>query len=240
MSADHYTYISEYISSHHLQKATTAVGVALGMCLVGLITTRKLRSPESLEKSVAPSSSVSISGVVDFSIESFVKFHDSVVGKENRRYVSFTAFLFFFIFISNLVGLIPGMAAATNSVGITVGLALASFVYFNAQGIREHGFIPYILHFAGPVWWLAWLIFPLEIFSTLLRILTLNLRLYWNIHADHMVLGILTELLGFATVPAYIIGTFVSFMQAFVFTVLSMVYILLATQHGDESHGEDH
>jgi F-type H+-transporting ATPase subunit a len=240
MSAEHYTYISSVISDPDLQKMATAGVVAAGICGVGLFTGSRFRTSRDVDNAVVPSALVRPANVVEFLIESFVKFHDSVLGKENRRFVTFSASVFFFILTANLVGLIPGMAAATTTVGVTVGLALASFLYFNLQGIREHGIVHYLLHFAGPVWWLAWFIFPLEIFSTLLRILTLNLRLYWNIQADHMVLGILTELLGFGAVPAYIIGTFVSFMQAFVFTVLTMVYILLATQHGEDDHAETH
>ena len=93
-------------------------------------------------------------------------------------------------------------------------------------------------HFAGPVWWLAWFILPLELFGTVLRILTLNLRLYWNITADHVVLGIMSELVPFVVpVIFYALGTFVCFMQAFVPTVLTMIYIMLATQHEE---GEQH
>ena len=78
-------------------------------------------------------------------------------------------------------------------------------------------------------------LFGVEILSVLLRVLTLNLRLYWNINADHMVLSIFNDMAGglFGSV-FYGLGTFVSFMQAFIFTVLTMVYILLATQHEEE------
>jgi F-type H+-transporting ATPase subunit a len=89
------------------------------------------------------------------------------------------------------------------------------------------------------VWWLAFLIFPLEILGTFLRILTLNLRLYWNISADHIVLGLFTDLVPVVVPVIFLaLGTFVCFMQAFVPTILTMIYILLATQHeeGEEHH----
>ena len=147
----------------------------------------------------------------------------------------FTASLFLFLLAANLLGLVPGMPAITTTVWVNVGMALVVFLYFNYLGIKEHGLLSYLKHFCGPVWLLAWFIFPLEIFSTCLRVLTLNLRLYWNINADHEVLNIFTNLIGPFAAPFYVMGVFVCFMQAFIFTTLTMVYILLATQH-EEGH----
>jgi F-type H+-transporting ATPase subunit a len=137
----------------------------------------------------------------------------------------------------NLIGLIPGMVSPTTTVSVNVAIALIVFLSFNYYGIREQGLVNYLKHFAGPVWWLAPLLFPLEILSAVLRVLTLNLRLYWNITADHIVLGVFTELTKYVVpVIFYGLGTFVCFMQAFVFTTLTMVYIFLAVDHGAEEH----
>ena len=101
--------------------------------------------------------------------------------------------------------------------------------------MKENGLINYLKHFCGPVPALAILIFPVEIISTTLRILTLNLRLYWNISADHMVMsGFVDQVFGPSGIVIYVLALFVSFMQAFIFTTLSMVYILLAVQHEEE------
>ena len=134
----------------------------------------------------------------------------------------------------NLIGLIPGVPAATTTVWINVGIALCVFLYFNYHGMRTHGVLGYLKHFCGPAWWLVWMIFPLEIFSTCLRVLTLNMRLYWNITADHLVLGIATDMTKILVpIAFYALGTFVSLVQAVVFTLLSMVYLQLATQHAE-------
>jgi F-type H+-transporting ATPase subunit a len=177
-------------------------------------------------------------GIADVLIEGFVSFQDSILGKEGRKYLPLTATIFFYVLVLNLVGLIPGMPAPTTSVWTTVPVALLIFFGFNYYGIKELGVFKYFKHFAGPVSWLAFIIFPLEILGTFLRILTLNLRLYWNVSADHIVLGLFTDLVP-VVVPVvfYALGTFVCFMQAFVPTILTMIYILLATQHEE---GEAH
>ena len=165
-----------------------------------------------------------------------MKFHDGIMGKCGRRYLPLTFSVFVFIFFSNVVGLIPGVPAVTTSIWINLGMAVVVFVSFNAYGIKENGLWGYLKHFGGPMAILAPVVFPLEVFSTTLRVLTLNLRLYWNITADHLVLEIMTDLTKLI-VPVffYVMGTFVSFMQAFVFTMLTMIYILLATEH-EEGH----
>jgi F-type H+-transporting ATPase subunit a len=238
-----YTYLNPLIDPHlphagDWQKLATALCVALVILLLGRKATRNIGSVSQIDSAVVPADKAGLFGVFDIFIEFFVKFHDSVMGKEGRKYVPFTGSLFLFILLSNLFGLVPGMPAITTTVWINVGLAIAVFVFFNAMGVRENGVIGYLKHFCGPVIFLAPFLFPLEIFSTVLRVLTLNLRLYWNITADHMVVGIFTDLLGpLFPVPLYVLGTFVCFMQAFIFTTLTMVYILLATQH---EHGEEH
>lgn len=234
--AAHYTYFDHVTSDPNVQKFSMAVILGIVLCLIGLAFRSRIKTAKGIQDSIVPSEKLSPFSVFDLFMEVLVNFHDSVLGPENRRYVPFIASVFIFIFLANLIGLVPGVPAATTTVWVNVGMAIVVFCYFNYQGIRENGVVGYLKHFAGPFWWLAWFIFPLEIFSTCLRILTLNLRLYWNITADHTVLGLMTELTGWV-VPAlfYALGTFVCLMQAFVFTILTMVYILLATQH-DEEH----
>jgi F-type H+-transporting ATPase subunit a len=231
-----YTYLQSLIPDPNWQKFATALAIGGIMIAAGSRLAARIASSKGMESCVIPAEKPSLFGVVDLAIDQWVKFQDSILGKENRKYAPFTASLFFFLLICNLVGLIPGMPAVTTTVWINVGLAIVVFGYFNWVGIKEHGLIAYLKHFAGPVWALAWLIFPLEVFSTCLRILTLNLRLYWNISADHIVLGVFTELVPFGIpVLFYALGTFVAFMQAFIFSLLTMLYIQLAS-----SHEEDH
>lgn len=216
-----------------------ASGILLGGALIALSSAVKWRlaSPYAVEAAIIPKRRASFFGIADVFVEGFVKFYDSILGDEGRKHLSFVGSIFIFILLSNFLGLVPGMPVITNTVWINVGLAITVFIYFNYQGIKEHGLAGYLKHFCGPVLIFAPFMFVLEMFSLHLRILTLNLRLYWNIKADHIVLGIFTDLLG-AGIPAvfYVLGTFVCFMQAFIFTTLSMVYILLATQHEEEGH----
>lgn len=237
-SHEHYNYFMSLTGDADLQKYTCAGVVASLILLVGLALTKRIRNQEGINRAVIPSARFSAFSFMDFCVESFLGFHDSILGKSNRSHASFSFAIFIFLLISNLVGLIPGMPAVTTTVWVNVGIAIVVFLYFNIAGIRAHGLVGYLKHFAGPMLLLAPLIFPLEILSILLRVLTLNLRMYWNITADHLVLSILTDMADIVATPMYALGTFVSFIQAFVFTTLSMTYILLATQHGDDNHEE--
>ncbi len=219
------------------EKLFLAVLVSLVLLLAAKKATRLLRTEDDIEMSIVPGGGGFLYRFFDILVENFTKYHDSILGKENRHYIPFTGSVFVFLLFSNLLGLIPGFAAITTSVWVNVGIALVVFFCFNWYGIRAHGAMGYFKHFMGPVWWLAPFIFCLEIASTLMRILTLNLRLYWNITADHIVLDTSIQLTK-VIVPIifYGLGTFVCFMQAFVFATLTMVYILLATQHEGEQH----
>ncbi len=231
------TYLSPIIHDPNAQKFVMGAIVACGLAFFGYRVGIKTKKAFENESNLVPSKDFSIPNFVDFFIEGFIKYSDSVMGRENRPHVPFCACLFVFILVSNLLGLVPGMPAITTTVWINVGLALVVFIHFNLVGIKQHGVVGYLKHFAGPVWWLSFFIFPVEILSTCIRLLTLNLRLYWNITADHIVLSIFTDLVPyFVPIAFYLLGTFVSFMQAFIFTTLTMIYILLATQHEEEEH----
>ncbi|HMO01697.1 MAG TPA: F0F1 ATP synthase subunit A [Oligoflexia bacterium] len=229
----------------NITKSMVALGVMAGLLLSLRYASGQIKSFSNIEKRIIPPEKPTFFGVVDFIFEKITDFYDQILGgeqnkesKENRReHLPLVVGVFLFIFLSNLIGLIPGAPSATTTVWVNVSLAFVVFCYFNWQGIKANGLIGYLKHFMGPIWWLAPLIFVVEIVSTCIRILTLNLRLYWNIKADHIVLGAFTGLVKYV-VPAafYALGTFVAFMQAFVFTTLTMVYILLATSHSSEEH----
>lgn len=233
----HYNYLSHFSHDPNVQKLAAAAALGALFCLAGRTLTRRLATPQSAAEAVIPAERPSLFGIFDVAMGSFMTFHDSVLGKEGRVHIPFTFTLFLFIFAMNLAGLVPGMPASTTTVWINVAMALVVFFYFNREGVRANGVYGYFKHFCGPVVFLAPLIFVIEIISTSMRVLTLNLRLYWNISADHLVLGIFSDMVPFLVpVIFYGLGTFVAFMQAFVFTVLTMVYIMLATQHDEEEH----
>jgi len=235
--AAHYTYFQHLTADPSWQKLILTGVIAGGLLMIGSRIHTRLSAPGGLVSAVIPAEKITSFGFFDLFCETFGRYHDSVLGIENRKHLAFNSSVFLFVLVLNLIGLIPGFPSPTTSVWFNVAIALVVFCYFNYLGIKEHGWGGYLKHFAGPVWWLAWFIFPLEIFSTALRIFTLNLRLYWNISADHLVLGIFTDLTHFfIPIIFYGLGTFVCFMQAFIFTTLTMIYILLATQHEEESH----
>jgi F-type H+-transporting ATPase subunit a len=172
-------------------------------------------------------------------------------GHEARRYIAFVGTVSIFVLLGNLMGVFPFFASPTGNVSVPLACAILTFLYFNWQGIRHHGIGGYLKHFAGPVWWLAWLIFPVEIISTTARLLSLTVRLWANIFASDMIYGIFLSLLAApavwgwtktpvlgvilgifpAVLPLAFIGLhiFVSIIQAYVFTILPSVYIGMAT-----------
>lgn len=232
----HYTFLGQLIDDPNMERLVTGVLVGGAVAGLGYLASRKISTPEGIKANLIPSKKIGLVGLIDSMVGVFAAYFDSLLGRANRRHLPFCASIFFFLLFSNLIGLIPGVATPTTTVWINIGMALVVFFYFNYIGIKTQGFWGYLKHFCGPSIFLAALIFPLEIVSTCLRILTLNLRLYWNLNADHAVLGVATDLIQGFAFPVYLMGTFVSVVQAFVFTTLTMIYILLASQHGEESH----
>jgi len=156
----------------------------------------------------------------------------SVMGEESaKRFFPIIGTLFVFVFSCNLIGLIPGILPPTDNINTTLALGSFVFVYYNYAGFKEHG-ISYLKHFLGPVIWLAPLMVVIELVSHIARPFSLALRLRGNIMGDHMVLGMFNSMAPYAVpVIFYGMGLFVSFIQAFVFCLMTMVYISLSTSH---------
>ena len=127
-------------------------------------------------------------GVVDESIEEMDQ------GPPHRRYLPMIGTLAIFIGAANLFGIFFFLQPPTGALSTTVALALVSFVYFNTQGIREHGFFKYLQHFMGPLIWIAPLFFVIEIIGTFARILSLSLRLFMNIYGEHTTTNVFASL----------------------------------------------
>jgi F-type H+-transporting ATPase subunit a len=147
--------------------------------------------------------------------------------------------IFTWILASNLFGLLPGWIPATGDINSNLSMALVVLVAFNYAGIKANGIGAYLHHMWGPVWWLGVLLFPVEVIALyVVRPISLSLRLGGNIFGDHMVFGIMSDLVALGLPSVFLgLGVFVSGVQALVFTLLSSVYISLAI--GDE-HGHDH
>ena len=160
---------------------------------------------------------VIVGGLEDFMVE--------ITGPEGRSFFPYIATVFFFILVSNLLGLVPGFYSPTANLNTTLALALCTFVFTHIIGIKFHG-TKYIKHFLGPVWWLAPLMFILEMIGHFARVMSLSIRLFGNIFGKEYVLAIFFTLAGLYLVPLPILflGILVSFIQALVFTLLSMIY----------------
>ncbi len=167
----------------------------------------------------------------EFIIESLENFMVDISGPEGRFFFPFIATIFIFILVSNLIGLIPGFFSPTANLNTTLALALCTFFYTHFIGVKFHG-VKYIRHFMGPVWWLAPLLFPIELIGHLARILSLSIRLFGNIFGKETVLSILFMLAGLylAPLPILFLGILVSFIQALVFMLLSIMYFVGAME----------
>ncbi len=150
---------------------------------------------------------------------------DEVIGHNGRPYTAFFGTLFIFILFCNLIGLIPGFESPTMFAAVPLGCAMATFLYYISVGFSTQG-PRYLKHFAGPIWWLAPLMVPIEIVSNLARPLSLTLRLFANMYAGEQVtmafMGLIPLLI---PLPFLGLHVFVSFLQAYIFTLLTMVYV---------------
>jgi F-type H+-transporting ATPase subunit a len=159
-----------------------------------------------------------------------------VIGEElARKYLPLVAAVGLFVFVSNVIGIIPGFEAPTSNINITLPLALLVFFYYNYEGIKKNGVVSHFAHFAGPVKILAPLMFPIEIVSHISRIISLSFRLFGNIKGDDLFLWVLLMLVPFiAPLPAYLLLTFSALLQTFVFMILIYVYLAGAVATEDD------
>jgi len=153
------------------------------------------------------------------------------IGHAAFRYVPFFGTIFLFILTCNLIGIIPAFSSPTKDAAVTCGCALATFAYYHWNGILANGW-KYPLQFMGPMWWLAWLMFPIEVISHLARVLSLTVRLYANMFAGEQVTIVFLGLVPLA-VPVIFMGlhVFVGIIQAYIFMLLAMAYVAGAVAH---------
>jgi F-type H+-transporting ATPase subunit a len=207
---------------------------------------------------------------VEVILEQFIQLIDDVIGPEGRQYLPLIATLGLFILTSNLIGLIPGLISPTGNLMTTAACALIVFFAYHAIGIKKQGVAHYLKHFMGPVPALAPLMIPIELISHLARPLSLTLRLFGNMFGGHVLLAIIFFLMGldgligwalsgsaagavvggvggivmivFTVGFLYPLKILVSFLQAFIFVMLTMLYIAGAVEgaEADEHHAESH
>ena len=172
--------------------------------------------------SIIPTGLQNLMEVITTGIEGLL---EETMGEEGKAYFPLIATFALFILVSNLIALIPGFYPPTANLNTNAALALTVFVMTHVVGFKKHGGA-YLKHFMGPIWWLAPLIFVIEIIGHLARPLSLTLRLFGNMWGHEIVLMIFLMLVPlFLPIPMMLMGVLVAFIQTFVFTLLAMIYI---------------
>ncbi|HEX3470747.1 MAG TPA: F0F1 ATP synthase subunit A [Silvibacterium sp.] len=157
---------------------------------------------------------------------------DAIIGHGFEPFVPYATMIVIFVLSCNLVGLLPGLETPTANPSVPLGLAIPTFLYYNWHGLRAHGVGGYAKTFLGPVWWISWLIAPIEIISNLARVMSLTIRLYANMFASDLL-----TLVFFSMVPIGLPIIFlalhlgVALIQAYVFMLLTLIYLSLAVAH---------
>lgn len=205
--------------------------VALVFLFLSLVSFLVYRRAKSTGYQAVPGDRISILNIAEIGVEKLVGLLLQIIGHEGRKFLPIIGTTFIFILFCNLVGLIPGFLAPTDNINTNLACALFIFVAYNYFGFKEHG-VGYLKQFAGPLWWLAPLIFACELVGHMFRPLSLSLRLMGNMVGDHAVLSAFSDLVPWGVPVIFVgMGIFISFIQAFVFTMLSCVYIKGAVSH---------
>jgi F-type H+-transporting ATPase subunit a len=238
LAASGFTWFGGISHSLHVPGHTiTFIFVGFVLIMAGVLYRSKIAKVSNI---VIPDEGITFRNIVELYGNFIYGQCKGIIGeKEGPKYFSFISTIFIMILICNLIGLIPGFLPPTEYLSTTLALGAFSFIYYNFQGCKEQGTWNYIKHFAGPLWYLAFLIFPIEIISNFIRPLSLALRLRSNMMGDHIVLTQFSSLVALGVPIIFmVLGILVSIIQAYVFTVLTMVYVQMAVAHHD--HDEDH
>ena len=169
-----------------------------------------------------------------------------IIGPQGAKYFPIVMTFAVLILISNLMGFFPLFLSPTAATSVTFALGISSFLYYNYIGISENGILAHLKHFAGPIWWIAPLIFTIELISNLIRPFTLGIRLFANMFADEKVMETVTHIAPPWTmfaVPNLLIlvvllplSLFVCLVQTFVFILLSQLYLSEVSHPPHDSH----
>lgn len=213
------------------------LAAALLVFLIVLLVSARVRSRlDRVDEAVIPEEKLTLRTFLETFLDYFYDLAKSVMGPERaKEYFPLIGTSAMFVFFANVLALVPGMPVATSHLSVTFGCAIVVFLFFNAYGLMANG-TNYLKHLAGPVWWLAPLLFPLEVISLFIRPVTLAIRLMVNMAADHVMLSLFLGLIAvLLPIPVMLLGCLVVVVQTLVFTLLTCIYIGLATDH-DEEH----
>jgi F-type H+-transporting ATPase subunit a len=170
---------------------------------------------------------------------------DEWIGPKGRQFLPLVATLGIFILLSNYIGLVPGLMAPTSNINVTLGCAITIWFYYHYQGIREQGLVAYFKHFAMPPGspaFIAPIMLPIELISHTSRMMSLSLRLFGNIFGEELVILILFSIIPWLVpLPMMFMGLITGGLQAFIFMLLSIIYLqgAVAVEHEHDEHGHD-
>ena len=213
---------------------------SLFVLVVILLVAARVRSRLArTDEAIIPEDSLTLRTFMEAFLGYFYDLAKSIMDAERaKKYFPLIGTASIFVFFANVMALIPGMPVATTNLNITLGCGLVVFVLFNVYGLMTNGW-SYVAHLAGPVWYLYPLMFLIEVISLLVRPVTLAVRLMVNMAADHLLLGLFLSLVALLVpIPLMLLGCLVVLIQTLVFTMLTCIYIGLATEH--EAHGAHH
>jgi len=178
-----------------------------------------------------------LQNVLELIIEFFEGQLTDIIGPQGKKFLPVVGTVGLFIFFSNMIGLIPGLMSPTAKLNVTIGCALTVFVYYHYQGIKAQGVLKYLKHFMGPIPALAPLMVPIELISHFSRPVSLSIRLFSNIFAEEVLIVVIASILPILLpLPFMALSIFTAFLQAFVFILLSCIYIAGAVEHQEEQH----
>lgn len=229
----HFNFLEFLGVPAELTHVVMAAFVASALLVTMLVARLQLnRAMKTAQGALVPDTKLTYRNFFEIVAEGLYQLTESVMGHhEAARFFPVMGTLFIFIFVSNIIGLIPGLLPPTSDLNTTLALGLFVFLYYNFAGLRENG-LGYLKHFWGPVFWLGPLMLVIEIASHVFRPLSLALRLRGNIDGDHVILGVFSGLAPIGVpIIFYGLGVFVAFIQALVFCLMTMVYISLSTAH---------
>jgi F-type H+-transporting ATPase subunit a len=201
---------------------SNAIVVVVLLMIVAYLGTRGLRRDQ--KKSFVPEAKLTFRSAGEMIVEGILKIVKDNMGPRGPEFMMIIGALALFIFVSNVLGLIPGFHSPTETLNTTGACAITVFFLTHYYGLREHG-IRYLKQFTGPVIWLAPLIVPIELIGHFVRPVSLSIRLFGNIFGDHYVVGVVFGLVPFLLpLPMMALGLFVAVVQTLVFILLSMAY----------------
>lgn len=248
----HYSWIQEIPLVHMIEEAglgashddairlVTLWALCFGLIGLGLIARMGLNGVRSKggKEQFIPSTGLGIRSIFELYTEAIYNMIAGVLGREDaKKFYWLLGGTFLFIFTGNLLSVMPGGLPTTDNINTNLAMSLVVLLVYVVAGVARTGF-GFFKHMMGPVWWLAPLIFAIEAAGVfIIRPMSLTLRLFGNINGDHLVFGIMSDLVPILVPSIFLgLGIWVSFLQAFVFTLLSAIYIMLSVDHGDDDH----